>query len=132
MFEKIRNLFNRCRKYASPYYGGTSPLFNSSAVPLRREQQPEPQELPKSTPVPVQVKEVEKKVPADPDWEQRRFELMKMLLAQERRSVVLGKLQASNKQIANTARVLADAGIRELMNHPMEESHDTRREANAE
>lgn len=124
MFEKIRNLFNRRSKYASPYYGGTGPLFNSSAVPLRCEQ--------KSEPAPVQVQEVEKKEPADPDWEQRRFELMKMLLAQERRSVVLGKLQASNKQIANTARVLADAGIRELMNHPMEESHDTRREANAE
>lgn len=122
MFEKIRNLFNRRSKYASPYYGGTGPLFNSSAVPLRSEQKPEP--------APVQVQEVEKKEPADPDWEQRRFELMKMLLAQERRSVVLGKLQASNKQIANTARVLADAGIRELMNHPMEESHDTRREAN--
>ena len=86
-------------------------------------------QLPPEGPVP---QEVEKKEPADPDWEQRRFELMKMLLAQERRSVVLGMLQASNKQIANTARVLADAGIRELMNHPMEESHDTRREANAE
>jgi hypothetical protein len=131
MFEKIRNLFRR-KNYASSYYGkGNKPLFTSPMPPMQ-VQQPEPQELPKSVPAPVQVQEVEKKEPADPDWEQRRFELMKMLLAQERRSVVLGKLQASNKQIANTARVLADAGIRELMNHPMEESHDTRREANAE
>lgn len=128
MFERIRNLFKRGGKYASPYYGGTDPLFNSSAVPLRQEEQPEQHQLPTSTPAPVQ--QVEKKVSAEPDWEQRRFELLKMLIAQERRSVVLGKLQASNKQIAHIARVLADAGIRELMNHPMEASHDTGGETN--
>lgn len=131
MFEFIRNLFRR-KNYASSYYGkGNKPLFTSPMPPMQ-VQQPEPQELPKSVPAPVQVQEVEKKEPADPDWEQRRFELMKMLLAQERRSVVLGKLQASNKQIANTARVLADAGIRELMNHPIDMSYDTRREEDAQ
>ncbi len=131
MFEKIRKLFTRKDKYASPYYGGTGALFNSSAVPLRKEQ-PVEEELPKSTPAPVRVYEVEKKGPTEPDWEQRRFELLKMFMAQERRSVVLGKIKATNKQIANTSRVLADTGIKELMNHPMDMSHDTGGEANDE
>lgn len=61
----------------------------------------------------------------DEEWERRRFELMKMLIAQERRSVVLGKLQANNRQIAETARRLTDASIAELINHPYREDYDT-------
>lgn len=53
------------------------------------------------------------------DWEQRRFELTKMLVAQDRRSVVLGKLKATNKQIAANARILADTAIQELQQHPL-------------
>lgn len=55
---------------------------------------------------------------AGPDWEQRRFELMKMLVGQDRRSVVLGKLKATNKEIAHNSRLLADAAIMELKDHP--------------
>lgn len=48
-------------------------------------------------------------------WEQRRWELVRYLVAQDRRSVVLGKLQASPKTIASKARELADATINELL-----------------
>ena len=47
-------------------------------------------------------------------WENRRWELMRVLIAQDRRSVVLGKLNASEKQIARKARLLTDATIDEL------------------
>ena len=51
-------------------------------------------------------------------WEQRRWELVRYLVSQDRRSVVLGKLQASPKTIAIKARELADATINELLNNP--------------
>lgn len=128
MFEKLRELFGR-KSYASPYYGkGNRPLF-TSPMPHMQVQQTQ-QELPKTTPAPVRV--VEKKEPDAPDWEQRRFELVKMLIGQDRRSVVLGKLRANNKQIAATARSLADAAIRELRNHPMQSDDDTGGETNDE
>lgn len=47
-------------------------------------------------------------------WEQRRWELTRYLVAQERRSVVLGKLNASVSAMARKARQLADATIHEL------------------
>lgn len=47
-------------------------------------------------------------------WEQRRWELVRYLVAQDRRSVILGKLRASAKTIAGKARELADATILEL------------------
>ena len=47
-------------------------------------------------------------------WEQRRWELTRYLVAQERRSVVLGKLNASVSAMARKARQLADAMIDEL------------------
>ena len=47
-------------------------------------------------------------------WEQRRWELTRFLVAQERRSVVLGKLNASVSTMARKARQLADATIHEL------------------
>lgn len=47
-------------------------------------------------------------------WERRRWELVRYLVAQDRRSVVLGKRQASPKTIARKARELADATITEL------------------
>ena len=102
-----KNLFRR-KKDDSPY--GKEPLFGSSALPLRREEEePAPIEKPKPVHVPA---------PAGPDWELRRFELAKMIVAQERRSVVLGKLKANDKQIAAKARSIADAAIKELITHP--------------
>jgi hypothetical protein len=113
---KIKNIFRKKNKYASPYYGSNGALFNSSAVPLRLEQQPEQEVKQKikasQLPPPPDPR------PTEPDWEQRRFELMKMLVAQDRRSVVLGKLRATDKQIAAKARCLADAAIYELQTHP--------------
>lgn len=47
-------------------------------------------------------------------WEQRRWELTRYLVTQDRRSVVLGKLKASPKTIARKARELADATVTEL------------------
>ena len=62
--------------------------------------------------------------PNEPDWEQRRFEIVKMLVAQDRRSIVLGKLRASHKQIAANARSLADAAIKELQTNPFKSEDD--------
>lgn len=121
MFKKLRKKFTKRGRYSSPYYGGVGALFQGSDVPLR----PEPvQESPKDpavieTPVPVRFTPTSKAI----DWERLRFELMKMLVCQERRSVVLGKLKSTNKQIANTCRVLTDAAIRELQLHPLK-SHE--------
>ena len=47
-------------------------------------------------------------------WEQRRWELARYLVAQDRRSVVLGKLNMSDRAIARKARQLTDATINEL------------------
>lgn len=47
-------------------------------------------------------------------WEQRRYDLAKSIALQERKSVVLGKLNSSPEAIARVARRLADAVIREL------------------
>lgn len=106
------------KNYASPYYGkGNKALFTSPMPPMQVQQQ---EELPKSTQAPVQFV---KRESAEPDWELRRFELVKMLIAQERRSVVLGKLRANEKQIAAKARSIADAAIKELQTHPFK-SHD--------
>lgn len=92
----------------SPY--GKEPLFGSSALPLRREEQ---EQLTTSSRFITSTKKE-----TGPDWELRRFELVKMLIAQERRSVVLGKLKANDKQIAAKARSIADAAIKELITHP--------------
>ena len=108
------------KNFASPYYGkGNKALFTSPMPPMQVQQQAQ-EELPKSTQAPVQVV---KRESAEPDWELRRFELVKMLIAQERRSVVLGKLRANEKQIAAKARSIADAAIEELRTHPFK-SHD--------
>ena len=98
-------------------------------MPLRRQPQQEADHLPVPAP-PVKVPN--SVVPHHPeiDWEARHFELFKVLLAQERRSVILGKLRASCKQIVNTARVLSDASIKELQKHPYhayEENKDNER-----
>ena len=112
------NPFKR-KNYASPYYGkGNRALFSSPPVT--------PQ-LPQTTAAPIEKPKPVAPAPIHPDWEQRRFELVKMLVGQDRRSVVLGKLRASNKTIATNARKLADAAIRELMNNPYD-SHDGERE----
>ena len=117
----LLDIFKR-KNYASPYYGGRGALFKCSAVPLRTEAEKSDNAKEPATieaPAPVRYTPTS----AAPDWEKRRFELVKMLIAQERRSVVLGKLKASNKQIAATARSLADAAIKELQTHPFK-SHD--------
>jgi hypothetical protein len=57
-------------------------------------------------------------------WEQRRWELARYLVAQDRRSVVLGKLNSSPQAIARKARQLADATINELRNHKPESNGD--------
>lgn len=85
-------------------------LLSNTAVPLRPET--EPKEEPKV------INVIKQGGITLAEWEQRRFELMKMLVCQDRRSVVLGKLQASNRQIAENARKLADASIAELVKHP--------------
>ena len=112
-----KKLFKRKRK-DSPYYG--EQLFSGSALPLRRDD-----EEPK--PAPVRFTPT-KKEPLEPDWELRRFELAKMIVAQERRSVVLGKLKANDKQIAAKARSIADAAIKELITHPYEKNDESREE----
>lgn len=113
------------KNYASPYYGkGNRALFTSP--PMIPQQQ---EELPKSTQAPVPVV---KREPAEPDWELRRFELVKMLIAQERRSVVLGKLRANEKQIAAKARSIADAAIKELQTHPFKSYEEVDRGAEAD
>ena len=117
----MKNLFRR-KKYASPYYGGTGALNMPSAVPLRQDE---------DTTAAIERPQRVAAVANEPDWEQRRFELTKMLVAQDRRSVVLGKLDATDKQIAAKARSLADAAIKELQTHPMR-SHDGRRQADDE
>ncbi len=70
---KFKNPFRKKNKYASPYYGSNGALFNSSAVPLRLEQQPEQEAKQKikasQLPPPPDPR------PTEPDWEQRRFEL---------------------------------------------------------
>ena len=111
---KFRNPFKK--NYSSSYYGrgGNRPLFTApTSVPAQ-----EPA-VPKERPKPVVAH-----TPVQTDWEQRRFELMKMLVAQDRRSVVLGKLRATDKQIAAKARSLADAAIMELQTHPYKSSSD--------
>jgi hypothetical protein len=49
-------------------------------------------------------------------WERRRWELTRLLVLQDRRSVVLGKLKASPKQIAIKAKIQADATIEVMRN----------------
>ena len=117
------NPFKR-KQYANPYYGkGNRALITN--VPDFNREAPEEET---ATLAPVHFTPTK---PADPDWEQRRFELVKMLIGQDRRSVVLGKLKATDKQIAAKSRSLADAAIRELQTHPMI-SDDTGREEPAE
>lgn len=121
---KFKNPFKR-KNYASPYYGkGNRALFTSPPM-IPQQETAAPIERPK--PVAPAPKE-----PTEPDWEQRRFELVSRLMCQERRSVILGKLQATPKQIANYARVQADAVVKELMNHPMKTSDDTGTEGHDE
>ena len=121
--QRFLSLFKGRNKWASPYYGTSGALFHGSAVPLRVEEKSEANHLP--TPSTIEAPVPKRKVPHNPeiDWERLRFELMKMLVCQDRRSVVLGKLKSTNKQIANTCRVLTDAAIRELQLHPLK-SHE--------
>ena len=113
---KFKNPFKR-KNYASPYYGkGNRALFTSPPM-IPQQETAAPIERPK--PVAPAPKE-----PTEPDWEQRRFELVSMLMCQERRSVILGKLQATPKQIANYARVQADAVVKELQTHPYKSDDD--------
>lgn len=125
---KFKNPFKR--NYASPYYGGTGALFQGSAVPLRPEPETEKPKEPATieTPAPVRFTPTS----AAPDWEQRRFELACKISLQERRSVVLGKLKATDRQIASKARCLSDAIIKELQTHPYKSDDDEGRTENAE
>lgn len=118
---KFKNPFKR-KNYASPYYGGTGALFQGSAVPLRPEPETEKPKEPATieTPAPVRFTPTS----AAPDWEQRRFELAWKIALQERRSVVLGKLKATDKQIASKSRCLSDAIIKELQTHPYKSDDD--------
>lgn len=109
----LKKLFKR-KKYASPYYGGSSPLVSSSAIPLRQDNE----EADRKPVLDISQVRIPYPRPNEVDWELRRFELMKMFVAQERRSVVLGKLRANDKQIAAKARALTDAAIKELQSHP--------------
>ena len=97
-------------------------LLSNTAVPLRPETEPKPKEEQKT------INVIKQSGITLAEWEQRRFELMKMLVCQDRRSVVLGKLQASNRQIAENARKLADASIAELVKHPYRGDYGTGKE----
>lgn len=114
--------FFKRKNYASPYYGGKGALFQGSSVPLRAEPEAEkPKELePIITPAPVRFTPTS----AAPDWEQRRFELAWKIALQERRSVVLGKLKATDRQIASKARCLSDAIVKELQTNPYKSDDD--------
>ena len=132
MFEKLRKKFRR-KNYANPYYGkGNKPLMTSlPSFPVVPEEEFETRtrENPDNGLKVITrggVSHVIGEVTADV-WEQRRYEMMKMLVAQERRSVVLGKLKASNKQIARNCRLLTDASIKELRTNKFN-NDDTRRE----
>ncbi len=72
------------------------------------------------------------KLTEEEKWEQRRWELTRYLVSQDRRSVVLGKLQASPKTIASKARELADATINELLNNPRSFNNGKRTDATTE
>lgn len=97
-------------------------MFQGSAVPLRPEPETEKPKEPATieTPAPVRFTPTS----AAPDWEQRRFELACKISLQERRSVVLGKLKATDRQIASKARCLSDAIIKELQTHPYKSDDD--------
>lgn len=114
MFRNLRKRLLR-GSHASTYYGTNEALFGPGTdMPMRQDTGTNDGNALKAS---GQI--------ADNEWERRRFELVKMLVAQERRSVVLGKLQANNRQIAENARRLADATIAELVNHPYREDYDT-------
>lgn len=114
------NPFKRKDKFASPYYGGKGPLVNAPAFPPKRDEETET--IARTTAAgPVRL--IAKARPTDADWEQRRFEIVKMLIKEGRRSVVLGKSNDSDKQIAAKALRLADAAIKELQTHPYK-SHE--------
>ena len=72
------------------------------------------------TPCPVKTKE---QIEED-KWEARRWRLVCALVTQDRRSVVLGKLNASPSAIAKKARQLTDATINELRNNKLDSYGD--------
>lgn len=72
------------------------------------------------TPRPVKTKE---EIEED-KWEARRWRLVCALVTQDRRSVVLGKLNASPSAIAKKARQLTDATINELRNNKLDSYGD--------
>ena len=121
--------FFRRKNYASPYYGGTGALFQGSAVPLRQDPEPEPE---RKQVLDISQVRIPCPRPNALDWEQRRFELAWKIALQERRSVVLGKLKATDKQIASKARCLSDAIIKELQTHQFKSDDDEGRTENDE
>lgn len=72
------------------------------------------------TPCPVKTKE---QIEED-KWDARRWRLVCALVTQDRRSVVLGKLNASPSAIAKKARQLTDATINELRNNKLDSYGD--------
>lgn len=72
------------------------------------------------TPRPVRSKE---QIEED-KWDARRWKLVCALVTQDRRSVVLGKLNASPSAIAKKARQLTDATINELRNNKLDSYGD--------
>ena len=72
------------------------------------------------TPRPVRSKE---QIEED-KWDARRWRLACALVTQDRRSVVLGKLNASPSAIAKKARQLTDATINELRNNKLDSYGD--------
>ena len=75
-----------------------------------------------NTPRPIRTKE---QIEED-KWDARRWRLACTLVAQDRRSVVLGKLNASPQAIAKKARQLTDATISELRNNKLLSNEDYR------
>jgi hypothetical protein len=115
------NPFKKRKNYASPYYGENGPLFgNGAAMPLRQDTE----DTGRKPVLDISQVRVPYTKPNELDWEQRRYEVARILVAQDRRSVVLGKLKASHRQIAANARALADALINELQTHPCKRENE--------
>jgi len=67
----------------------------------------------------------------DEKWEQRQYDMARQLVLQYVRSVVLGKLKASPKEIARKARIQAYEFIKEMRKEVVKQPQNTEENVNA-